>query len=129
MLKLTYLNNGFDLEHLTQPLEEWVAFRVILALSVGQHVSVEPSTASFLLPADLPGLNSLAVEAQRLGEDIMTVCACDAEYIEVSLYGTWLAVNSETEEGIFVTNLYYVVEFLLFKLWQAAQVGATVVGE
>ncbi|AFZ31891.1 hypothetical protein Glo7428_3412 [Gloeocapsa sp. PCC 7428] len=129
MLKLTYLNNGFDLEHLTQPLEEWVALRVILALRVGQPISVEPSTASFLLPVDLPGLDSLVVEAQRLGGDVMTLCACDAEFIEISLHGTWLAFDSKTEEGIFVTNLYYVVEFLLFKLWQEAQIGATVVGE
>jgi len=129
MLKLTYLNNGFDLEHLTQPLEEWVALRVILALRVGQHISVEPSTASFLLPVDLPGLDSLVFEAQRLGGDVMTLCACDAEFIEISLHGTWLASHTTTEEGIFVTNLYYVIEFLLFRLWQEAQIGATVAGE
>jgi len=129
MLKLTYLDDGFDLTRLTQSLEEWVALRVILALRVGKRICVEPSMASFLLPADLPGLDALEAEARRHGEDMMTLCACDAKYIEVSLQGIWLASDTETEEGIFVTTLYYVVEFLLFKLWQDAQMGATVFGE
>jgi len=129
MLKLTYLDKNFCLEYLTQPLEEWVALRVTLALRVGKRIYVEPSMASFLLPADLPGLDSLETEARRFKEDTITLCACDADYIEVSLQGTWLASDTETEEGIFVTTLYYVVECLLFKLWQEAQMGATVVGE
>ncbi|MUL36168.1 alr0857 family protein [Gloeocapsopsis dulcis] len=129
MLKLIYLDNDFYLEYLTQSLEEWVALRVTLALRIDKRICVEPSMASFLLPADLPGLDSLAAEVQRLGEDVITLCACDADYVEVSLHGTWFAFDTETEEGIFVTNLDYVMEFLLFKLWQEAQMGATVVGE
>ncbi|MEM9926593.1 MAG: alr0857 family protein, partial [Cyanobacteria bacterium P01_D01_bin.50] len=59
MLKLTYTENSFYLELLTQSVEEWIQARVILTLRVGQSLCVEPSTASFLLPVDLPGLGQL----------------------------------------------------------------------
>jgi hypothetical protein len=65
MLKLTYTETGFRLERLAQSLEEWVQGRVILALRVGQSLLVEPSTASFLLPVDLPGLPLLEASVQR----------------------------------------------------------------
>lgn len=128
MLKLTYIDNGFCLEHLTQSLEEWVALRAILALRVGDRLLIEPSTASFLLPTDLPGLDTLA-EAQHQTDNEITLCGCDAEYLEVCLEGIWLASSTETEQGIFVTTLSYTIEFLLFKLWQESQMNTTVVGD
>lgn len=125
MLKLTYTETNFYLEHLAQSLEEWVALRVILALRVGECVCVEPSTASFLLPADLPGLDLLEAEAQRQGAEAIALCACDAEYVEVSLKGTWLASDSESAEGVFVTAMSHSAEFFVLKLWQEAQIGAS----
>jgi len=50
MLKLTYTETGFNLERLAQSPEQLVALRVVLAMRVGQSISVEPSTAAFLLP-------------------------------------------------------------------------------
>lgn len=130
MLKLTYIETGFHLEHLTQSLEEWVALRVILNLRVGEYIYAEPSTAAFLLPTDLPGLDLLAAEVQLCpATDAIDLSACDVEYFEVSLKGTWLASDAETAEGIFVTTLSYTAESLIFKLWQEAQMDATVVGE
>lgn len=129
MLKLTYIETGFHLEHLTQFLEEWVALRVILVLRVGNSFYLEPSTASFLLPVDVPGLNSLVDQVRRQGTKEVDFCLCDAEYIEVSLKGTWLASDAECEEGVFVTALPEAIEILLFKLWQSAQIGTTVVSE
>jgi hypothetical protein len=139
MLKLTYTEAGFHMELLTQSLEEWVQGRVILLLRVGQRLLVEPSTASFLLPADLPGLPLLqtAVELERT--EAIALCVCDAEYVEVNLRGTWLAADSESAEGVFVTAMSdsplsgdsYALrpcsangsrtEFFIFKLWQEAQ--------
>jgi len=130
MLKLTYIETGFHLEYLTQSLEEWVALRVILNLRVSEYIYVEPSTAAFLLPTDLPGLDLLAAEMQLCSAtDAIDLSTCDVEYVEVSLKGTWLASDAETAEGIFVTTLSYTAESLLFKLWQEAQMDATVVGE
>lgn len=120
MLKLTYTENGFYLEHLAQSLEEWVMARVMLALRAGTSLCVEPSTASFLLPANLPQLRHL--ERQQEGEDAIALSRCDAEYIEVCLKGTWITSDSGGAEGIFVTAMSYPVEFFLLKLWEESQI-------
>lgn len=120
MLKLTYTENGFYLERLAQPLEEWVTARVILALRAGTNLCVEPSTASFLLPADMPQLRHL--ERHQEGEDAIALSLCDAEYIEVSLKGTWMTSDIDGAEGVFVTSLNYAIEFFLIKLWEESQI-------
>ncbi|MBD0385300.1 MAG: hypothetical protein ICV54_01890, partial [Nostoc sp. C3-bin3] len=89
MLKLTYTESSFYLECLTLSLEEWVAQRVILALRVGQSFCIEPSTASFLLPVDLPGVEVLKAEVKKDDREIIALSACDAEYMEVTLRGSW----------------------------------------
>ncbi|MGB5962601.1 MAG: alr0857 family protein [Coleofasciculaceae cyanobacterium] len=119
MLKLTYTENGFYLEHLTQPLEDWVTARVMLALRAGTNLCVEPSTASFLLPADLPQLRHL--ERHKEGEEAIALSLCDAEFIEVSLQGTWMTSNTDGAEGVFVTSMNYAAEFFLLKLWEESQ--------
>lgn len=120
MLKLTYTENGFYLERLAQPLEEWVTARVILALRAGTNLCVEPSTASFLLPADMPQLRHL--ERHQEGEDAITLSVCDAEYVEVNLKGTWMTSDTEGVEGVFVTSMSYNIEFFLIKLWEESQI-------
>jgi hypothetical protein len=119
MLKLTYTENGFYLERLAQPLEEWVTARMILALRAGTSLCVEPSTASFLLPADLPQRRHL--ERYGEGEEAIVLTVCDGEYLEVSLNGTWMTSDSDGAEGIFVTSMSYAVEFFLLKLWEESQ--------
>lgn len=121
MLKLTYTEGSFYLECLTHSLEEWVAQRVILALRVGQSVRIEPSTASFLLPVDLPGVEILVAGVKRDDSEIMALSTCDAEYLEVTLQGSWLADASEDAVGVFVTTLSDRTEFFLHKLWQEAR--------
>ena len=118
MLKLTYTETGFRLERLAQSLEEWVQGRVILALRVGQSLLVEPSTASFLLPVDLPGLPLLEAGVQQEMTQAIALYGCDAEYIEVSLQGSWLAADAESAEGVFVAAMSDRTEFFLFQLWQ-----------
>ncbi|MBD2293242.1 hypothetical protein H6G06_07020 [Anabaena sphaerica FACHB-251] len=129
MLKLTYTEGSFYLECLTLSLEEWVAQRVILALRVGQTLHFEPSTASFLLPVDLPGVERLKAEARRNDGEIIALSKSDAEYLEVTLRGSWLSDGSEDAVGVFVTTMSDRTEFFLHKLWQEAQVCASVVSE
>ncbi len=121
MLKLTYTEIGFHMERLVLSLEEWVQGRVILALRVGQRLLVESSTASFLLPADLSGLPLLEAGVRQETTAVIALGVCDAEYIEVSLRGTWLAADPESAEGVFVTAMSDRTEFFLFNLWQEAQ--------
>ncbi|WP_373527180.1 alr0857 family protein [Nostoc sp.] len=130
MLKLTYTESSFYLECLTQSLEEWVAQRVILSLRVGQSFCIEPITASFLLPVDLLEVELLKVEVKRGDREIIALSACDAEYIEVTLRGSWLSNSSEDAVGVFVTTMSDRAEFFLQKLWQEAQESsASVVSE
>ncbi|MHC5747019.1 MAG: alr0857 family protein [Nostoc sp.] len=130
MLKLTYTESSLYLECLTLSLEEWVAQRVILALRVGQSLCIEPSIASFLLPADLPGLEVLKAEVKRDDIEIITLCACDPEYIEVTLRGSWLLDSSTAVVGVFFTTMSEHSEFFLHKLWQEAQESsASVISE
>ncbi|MDZ8189202.1 MAG: hypothetical protein RMX96_30730 [Nostoc sp. ChiSLP02] len=129
MLKLTYTESSFYLEFLTQSLEEWVAQRVILALRVGHTLSVEPSTASFLLPVDLPEVEVLKAEVRRDDREIIALCVCDSEYVEVTLRGSWLSDPCEDAAGVFVTTMSDRAEFFLHKLWQEAQACASVMSE
>ena len=129
MLKLTYTENSFYLECLTQSLEEWVAQRVILSLRVGQALCIEPSTASFLLPVDLPGVEVLKAEVKRNEGEIIALSACDAEYMEITLRGSWLSNSSEDAVGVFVITMSDRAEFFLHKLWQESQACASVMSE
>ncbi|MFM7405202.1 MAG: alr0857 family protein [Cuspidothrix sp.] len=129
MLKLNYTENSFYLECLTQSLEAWVAQRVILSLRVSQSLRVEPMTASFLLPLDLPGVERLKAEVKFHDSEIIGLCNCDAEYLEVTLEGSWLSEGDDHAVGIFVTTMSYGVEFFLYKLWQESQVCASAVRE
>jgi hypothetical protein len=129
MLKLTYTESSFYLECLTLSLEEWVAQRVILALRVGQSLCIEPSTASFLLPVDLPGVEVLKAEVKRDDREIIALSACDAEYMEVTLRGSWLLDSSKDAVGVFFTTMSDRAEFFLHQLWQEAQACASVMSE
>lgn len=129
MLKLTYTENSFYLECLTLSLEEWVAQRVIFILRVGQNLCIQPSTASFLLPVYLPGIEALKVEARRADSEIIDLSNCDSEYLEVTLRGSWLSDGSEDADGVFVTMMSDRTEFCVNELWQAAQVCASVMSE
>lgn len=129
MLKLTYIETGFYLEYLAKSLEEWVQGRVILALRVGESLCIEPTTASFLLPTDLPGVETLAVEVKRQDPESISLSVCDAEYIEVSIEGTWISSKADSSEGVFVAAMSHSIEFFLLKLWEDSQVSASVLSE
>ena len=128
MLKLTYTETGFNLERLAQSPEQLVALRVVLAMRVGQSISVEPSTAAFLLPANLPALSLLESEARRDDTDSIDLCVADADFVEVTLRGTWIG-ESEGAHGVFATVLSDRAERLLLALWLETQAAAEVVGE
>lgn len=127
MLKLTYTENSFYLEFLTQSVEEWIQSRVLLTLRVGQSLCVEPSAASFLLPVDLPGVGRLHSEIEQdNNKEIIEVYACDTEFIEVTLRGYWLSVSARSMSGGFVTTMNRSTESFLHQLWLEARKNASV---
>ena len=124
MLKLTYTETGFHLERLMQSPEQLVALRVMLAMRVGESIVVEPSSAAFLLPVKLSALDLLEAEVQGSDLEQIVITTADADYVEVSLNGTWINQGDDEEYGIFITTLSDRVEFLLAKLWN--EVGCRV---
>lgn len=121
MLKLTYTDAGLYLERVTAPLEAIVAQRVILALRTGQTLHIEPGRAAFLIAADAPGLAHLKTTLRQETCQCITVTPVDDEFVEVSVYGSWLAQNVDAHEGIFLTALSDRAEFFVYKVWQATQ--------
>ena len=129
MLKLTYTETTFNLEYLSQSLEEWVQRRVILALRVGQSLCVEPSSASFLLPVDLPNVKQLQIEVEKYDKEIIKLYPCDRECMEVSIHGSWISYSCENISGVFVTTIDKNIELFVRDLWVEAQTCISVIGE
>lgn len=128
MLKITYTENGFYLELLTKSLETWLANRVLVCLRATASIYVEPSTASLLLPIDLPYFRHLeALENQSNG--VVRLDLCDDYSAEVSLQGTWVTTDEESEEGIFVCSLDDHTEFFLYQLWKEGNINPSFIGE
>ncbi|MGB3535334.1 MAG: alr0857 family protein [Microcoleaceae cyanobacterium] len=126
MLKLTYTETATYLEHLAQTPEQLVSLRVMFAMRIGQTIVVEPSSAAFLLPQNLPALSLLEDAIQCSRSEMIALCVADEDTIEVSLAGTWITLDPEEENGIFVTRLSDRTEYLLVKLWNEAYSGASV---
>jgi hypothetical protein len=119
MLKVMYTEAGLHLECLTQIAEEWVALQVVLAMRSGQRLVVEQCSASVLLRRRLAQLRLL--EQLLFQEGFAALVVCDAEFVEVSLAGVWVAFG-QAEEGVFVTMMSPALEELVLQLWQESQV-------
>jgi hypothetical protein len=113
MLKLTYFENGFNLEFLDQNLENWVTTRVMLALRSGSNIYIEHSSASFMVSAI--ALNRVKAE---ITDNSIEICPCDNEFVEVTLKGTWLTSNITLQTGVFGVALSKSMELLFQDLWQ-----------
>lgn len=128
MLKITYTENGFYLEHLTESLETWLANRVLVCLRATASIYVEPSTASLLLPIDLPYFRDLEALEDR-SSNLLESIVCDDNCAEVSLQGTWVTTDEDSEEGIFVSSLDERTEFFLYQLWKEGNLDTSLIGE
>ncbi|MCT7976079.1 alr0857 family protein [Laspinema olomoucense] len=129
MLKFIYTETGFNLERLPDSIEEVVATRAVVAMRVGESIAIAPSSASFLLPVDLPGLKFLEAEALNDPGDMISICVADSEYVEVSLRGTWISTDSQNDFGVFVTALSDRAEFYILKCSEEAKAGVSLLKE
>lgn len=121
MLKLTYTDDGFWLEHLSATVETWLQSRLLVSLHSGTALTIEPTTASFLLPEDLPELATLEALLWPESGCGVAMAACDAGYVEICLNGTWVGADPEAETGVFVTRLGDRTETFLYRLWRQAE--------
>ncbi len=118
MLKLTYTENNFNLEQLNQPLTNWVTDRVTLAMRAATNIHIQPSHASFSIPVHCEYINDLENLA---AENILELCHCDSELVEITLKGTWLTSDIESDLGLFVIELEPSIESIFQQLQPASQ--------
>ncbi len=126
MLKLTYTDNNFSIERLSESLEDWLNIRVLVCLRAATSIYVEPSTASFLIPTNLPyweDLKALQIE----NDETIELNICDAEYLEIILQGTWVTSEEHSDEGVFICVLSRKAEILVNQLWQESQISASAI--
>jgi hypothetical protein len=114
MLKLTYTDNKINLHCFKQSLEDWINTRVLISIRSLTSIYIESSTASILVPAS----SSIAKLNKLNAENIVELCRCDAESIEVVLKGIWMTSEVESETGVFVTELEEYTEYLLQNLFE-----------
>lgn len=126
MLKITYLEDGINLEHLEESIEVWKADRILVNLRAGVCIYVESSIANIVLSinSEIHSLNNLIGLAEHQPIELVP---CDEDYLEVGLLGTWIAQGKDSEEGVFVCELNPEIEYCLHRLWQESQVGASVI--
>lgn len=124
MLKLTYTADGLFMEQVAAPLEMLVAQRVMLALRSGHSLYVEPGRASFLMAQATPELAHLQTELQAAGIPDVELTVVDADYLEISLHGHWIANHAAAAEGLFIVALPNRLEFFVHKLWRVMQAQA-----
>lgn len=115
MLKLVYSATGLTITRISKSLEKVVAQRAVLAVRLGQSLSIQKATCSVLFPKGLTG---------RLGEHL-TLCVADREHHEITLTGTWLTTEPESEEGILLVILPRTLEGQIVGLWQTARLLAS----
>ena len=117
MLKVVYTAESITVTSLAGRLERLVAQRSVLAVRLGESLHIQKGIATLLLPLDLAGIEELGAE--------LNPYPVDAECLEVSLPGVWLAQDLEVPEGVFLAVLQPAAEVLLATLWQKAQLLAT----
>ena len=124
MLKLTYTESGLRLERLTLSFEAWMTQRVAMTLCAGQKLYLEPSTASFLLQADDPSLYRLTELLVKTPLPLITLSPIDDGFVEMTMKGSWIAEDTETHEGIFVTAFSAQLEACIYRLWRTPKAQA-----
>jgi hypothetical protein len=128
MLKITYTENNFYLEYFQESLESWIAKRILLCLRAATSIYVEPSIASFIIPANLPYLNDLeTLKAEN--DDLVSFIPCDDKWVEIGLKGTWISSKEDGEEGVFVCSMKNSTEFFLYKLWEESRIETSIMSE
>jgi hypothetical protein len=121
MLKLAYTETDLHIEKLTTSIEEWVVQRTLLAVRVGNKVTVEPMNAAFGISSSLDGWSDLEYLIGREASETVSLSVCDLDTIEITLEGYWLSYGSYSDEGLFVTHLPPAVESSIVDLWQASR--------
>lgn len=133
MLKFNYDKQGTILESVTDPIEDVINRRVLLAVRTAQPIHLEPSFVSLVVPSGSSEVRALETELAQVHCDAVALCTMISEQpeaqeqdsptniidrnIEVMMRGIWLTHHPEAEEGLFVTSLTSDIEERIEELW------------
>ncbi|MEO1210740.1 MAG: alr0857 family protein [Cyanobacteria bacterium J06638_20] len=117
MLKFTFTETGYFLEPLPDSLEQWLPPRLTLMLKAGQPISLERCRAAIMLQSSDRCWRELHRLIQWDDQQAIALSSCDNEFLEVSLRGTWLTSNPQSNEGVFLVTLTPPTEASLYNLW------------
>jgi hypothetical protein len=120
MLKLTYSEFGLLIEQIGESLDRWVTQRNLLALSIGEPLSIQAGNASFLVPTEAVTAN---LDLYRIIRPLspISLCCVDEDYYEVNIAGVWIAKNTHASEGILAADLGDLAESFVWRLWESSQ--------
>lgn len=133
MLKFNYGKQGTILESVTDPIEEVIHRRVVLAIRSAQPIHMEPSVVSLIVPSEIPELRALELELAQVNCDAVSLSVRESlvplspesvlpsnftsHDIEVMMRGVWLTHHPDAEEGVFFTSLTSEIEDQIEELW------------
>ena len=120
MLKLTYTSTGVSLERSVESLEAAMRRRVLLSLSMGAPLGLEPTSISLMVDRSLPKLKVLMRAISEAPAPALKLIHKEAAQVEMQLQGYWLS-QQEPEQGVFMTNLDSGLEGHLVDVWRASQ--------
>ncbi|WP_373543579.1 alr0857 family protein [Chamaesiphon sp.] len=120
MLKLIYTETALHLELINTDLEDWIEQRLIFATSIGETLWANAEKATFLLPEAICEVTAVNLYFHNQGVKSVTAHRCDLDRVEIGLIGYWLATDTDSAEGVFVTQLPDRVELHLWRLWLSA---------
>jgi hypothetical protein len=125
MLKLTYTSTGVTLERSVEPLEVAVRRRIMLGLSMGKPLGLEPTSVSLMVNRSVPALKALSDAVSNAQVSTLRLVQREAAQVEMQLQGYWLAQQEILGEGVFMMNLDPTLEGHLVNIWQASQQDAS----
>lgn len=126
MLKLTYTSTGVTLERSAESLDMAIRRRVLLGLSQGQPLGLEPTSISLRVNRSVPALKDLIREASTATTSALRLVPQEAaQQVEMHLEGYWLAQQEPVGEGVFMMNLDPKLEGHLVNVWQTSQQDAS----
>lgn len=121
MLKLIYTEDGLILESVNKTINALINQRIQLSLAAAQPFYLENSTATLLLNLDTKDFQILQTALSQDKTQSIHASVLEGDCVEVTLTGTWLAQDPESESGIFLAVLGQDSEILIREYWQISE--------
>jgi hypothetical protein len=121
MLKLIYTEDGLILESVNRTLNALISQRIKLSLATAQPFYMENSTATLLLNLDAGDFKALQQAIAQDQTQSIQASVLEGDCVEVTLTGTWLSQNPDSESGIFLAVLGHDSEILIQDYWKISE--------